>query len=151
MRPFLVCSVFLLFGISASAQSYRQNNSLDSVLITLYDVISGPPGTRNWDLFKSLFHPKATMGVLRTDSTGAHTLHTFSPDEYIQRNGSLMEKNGFYETETQRETLPMKDMVLIKSSYEWKMGNRKEKGVNALMIVKEDHRWCIYSIIWQSL
>ncbi|HBB95831.1 MAG TPA: hypothetical protein DC054_10610, partial [Blastocatellia bacterium] len=29
--------------------------TMDAIVASLYDVISGPPGARNWDRFRSLF------------------------------------------------------------------------------------------------
>jgi hypothetical protein len=91
------------------------------------------------------------MGIIRSDSSGQQHLRTFTPEEYIEKNGPIMEKTGFHETETGREILQMKDMILVKSTYEWTSGSRSDKGVNAIVLVRVAHRWCIYSLFWQSL
>src|SRR2546421_5867141 len=45
-------------------------DSLEHILAAVYDVISGPPGTRDWDRFRSLFYPGARLVPSRRDSTG---------------------------------------------------------------------------------
>mgnify|MGYP003547113210 CR=1 FL=1 len=46
--------------------------SIDSIITTLYAVISGPVGApRQWDRFHSLMHPQARLIPTGCDSTGA--------------------------------------------------------------------------------
>src|SRR5579884_3403646 len=35
--------------------------SIDSIMHAIYDVISGPMGSRDWDRFRSLFLPQARL------------------------------------------------------------------------------------------
>src|ERR1700722_18656978 len=49
--------------LSARVPSAKPDDvkSLDSILIAIYDVISGPPGDRDWNRFRSLFVPEARL------------------------------------------------------------------------------------------
>src|SRR5260370_42583723 len=63
--------------------------SIDSIVAALYDVISGPPGARNWDRFRSLFIPGARLiptGRRQTRGAGSRVL---LPDDSPQRSGSV--------------------------------------------------------------
>src|ERR1700745_2332319 len=73
--------------------------TMDAIVAALYDVISGPPGKRDWDRFRSLFYPGARLiptGVRQTGEAGSRVL---TPDEYIQRSAPFLEKDGFFERE----------------------------------------------------
>src|SRR5262249_15850160 len=45
-------------GVRAKAEDVR---SIESIVAAIYDVISGPPGDRDWDRMRSLFHPGARL------------------------------------------------------------------------------------------
>src|SRR5437764_12844844 len=70
--------------------------SIDSMIAALYDVISGPPGARNWDRFRSLFIAGARLIPTGRRQTGEVGSRVLSPDDYGQRSAPLIEKNGFF-------------------------------------------------------
>src|SRR5580704_18246165 len=45
-------------------------SSPDAILAATYDVISGPPGTRDWDRFRSLFVPGARLIAVQKAKDG---------------------------------------------------------------------------------
>ncbi len=45
-------------------------DSIDHILAAVYDVISGPPGPRDWDRFRSLFYSGARLIPTRRDDKG---------------------------------------------------------------------------------
>lgn len=135
----------------SKAMTVSDSLSIDSLLTDLYEVISGPAGVRDWERFKKLFHPKAQMGAYSPTQEGAPgRLVLFSPEDYIQRNGPRFEKMEFFEKEIGRQTQHYGQLVQVLSSYEWRSGETKQRGVNALLLVKEQSRWCIFSILWES-
>src|SRR5207248_721804 len=69
--------------------------TMDAIVASLYDVISGPPGARNWDRFRSLFVPGARLIPTGARPTGEVGSRVLTPDEYIQRSSARLEKDGY--------------------------------------------------------
>src|SRR5689334_19674277 len=80
--------IIVLLVVTLQSTSYAQGSfgDPDSLIHCFHKVLSGPAGTRNWELFKSLFHEKAVLGVVRTDAQGHQSYSSFTPEEYIKRN-----------------------------------------------------------------
>jgi len=52
-----------------AAKNPSDVDTVDHLLASLYDVISGPAGKpRDWDRFRSLFLPDGRLGVIRPDT-----------------------------------------------------------------------------------
>src|SRR4051812_40315100 len=70
--------------------------SIDSIVAALYDVISGPAGTRDWDRFRSLFAPEGRLipNGARADGTWAHRVLTV--EDFVQHAGENVKKEGFF-------------------------------------------------------
>ncbi len=128
--------------------------TMDAIVAALYDVISGPPGPRNWDRFRSLFAPGARLiptGVRQTGEVGSRVL---TPDEYIQRSSVLLEKNGFFEREISRRTEKFANIAHLFSTYESRHAKDDAKpfarGINSIQMMNDGKRWWILSIFWQA-
>ncbi len=157
-------TIIFIFAIAAfhpliKAQSLYDNNDeslyvdIDRVITTLYDVISGPPGERNWKLFLSLFHDDANMGSITFDQEGASSFRSFTPKEYIDRNGKYFVENGFYEEEVKRKVNLYGHIAQVWTSYQILTGEDgpvRLKGINAIQLVFENNMWKITNIIWQA-
>lgn len=122
-------------------------------LEALYDVISGPVGeARDWDRFRSLFVEGARMTVVVPDEEGTRIIN-WSPEDYIERAGPNLERIGFTEVETRRETFLYGEMATILSAYEGKRTDTDETiavGINTLVIVLEGEDWKVASIAWRA-
>src|ERR1051326_941422 len=79
-------------------------DSVEHIVAALYDVISGPAGTRDWDRFRSLFYPGAHLIPTRREQDGKITARMFTPDEYVQRAQPIFEKDGFFENSVASRT-----------------------------------------------
>ncbi|RKH09362.1 nuclear transport factor 2 family protein [Corallococcus praedator] len=127
--------------------------SIDSLLKALYDVISGPGGTpRDWQRFRSLFYPGATLVPL-VHSPTAPGLHArpFTPEEYIALATGASSTQGFFEKETQRQSLGYGDLVQVMSTYEARGtpdGPVIAKGVNSIQVFNDGQRWWVMHIVW---
>ena len=150
----LLLSCSCLFRLSAQNAAEAPQHSVDHIVQTLYQVISGPAGPRDWDKFRSLFHTDAYMGVIRPDSLGRASLRKITPAEYVQRNSEVFLKNDFFEKELHRQTLSYGNMTQVYSSYELEMRTDKglvsRRGVNSIQLLRENDRWQIMSITWQE-
>ena len=128
--------------------------TMDAIVAALYDVISGPPGKRDWDRFRSLFYPGARLiptGIRQTGEAGSRVL---SADDYVQRSSPLMEKNGFFEREVSRRTEKFANIAPLFSTYESRRAKDEEKpfvrGINSIQMMNDGKRWWILSIFWQA-
>jgi hypothetical protein len=128
--------------------------TIDSIITTLYAVISGPVGQpRQWDRFHSLMHPQARLIPTRCDSTGACSLLVMTPAEYQQRADSFLVALGFTERELKRSTERYGAVAQAFSSYE--SFRRAEstpfaRGINSIQLFWDGQRWWIMSIFWDA-
>ena len=128
--------------------------TIDSIITTLYAVISGPVGQpRQWDRFHSLMHPQARLIPTRCDSTGACSLRVMTPAEYQQRADSLLVALGFTERELKRSTERYGAVAQAFSAYE--SFRRAEstpfaRGINSIQLFWDGQRWWIMSIFWDA-
>src|SRR5215467_2391555 len=53
--------------------------SLDAMVAAIYDVISGPPGARNWNRFNTLFTKDARLIAVRVPKEGKPSLLVMTP------------------------------------------------------------------------
>src|SRR5690349_2519231 len=108
----VLCFVFVIICPSGGIQSQTSQpaaplaspqanpndvDTLEHIVNAVYDAISGPPGSRNWDRLRSLFYTGARLIPTRKDDKGNVTAHALTIDEYIDRAKPFFEKEGFYE------------------------------------------------------
>lgn len=129
--------------------------SPDAILAAVYDVISGPPGPRDWDRFNSLFASGARLIPVgpKKDGTGINAT-VMSPLDYSTRAGSYFLKNGFVEREASRKTERYGDIMQVFSTYESRHDAKDEKpfarGINSFQLYYDGTRWWIVTIMWQE-
>ena len=157
---------FLLITICFARTSFSQNNNntnnttdlstVNGVIHTLYDVISGPAGEeRNWNLFQSLFAENARMYIAVTDKDSASFLRTITPEEYTERNKTRLSDIGFNEEELYRITNSYGAGTQIFSTYESHFTNKNgeqeiTKGINNIQLYFNGERYFIVSIFWDA-
>lgn len=121
----------------------------------VYDVISGPPGPRDWDRFNSLFAPGARLIPIgpKKGSTGIE-ITSISPQDYATRAGSYFLKNGFVEREASRKTERYGDIMQVFSTYESRHDAKDEKpfarGINSFQLYFDGTRWWVVTIMWEE-
>ena len=129
--------------------------SEDAIIKSLYSVISGPAGEkRNWDRFRSLFSPKASMAAVVKNRAGKMVCIAMTPEDYITRNSAFLEKSGFFERESKRKSMRSIDLVNVMSEYEsrYKLDDKDpfERGTNSFQLYFDGSRWYVNSILWQD-
>jgi hypothetical protein len=167
------CLLILVLAFTAMAQenkktssedekkeAYKVNpadvSSIDGIIKATYDSISGGKNEkRNWDRFRSLFHPDARLiPTGKNPQTGLIVAGVFSPDGYINRSESFLMQNGFYEKEIARRTESFGHIVHLFSTYEGRYSLSDEKpflrGINSFQLLNDGKRWWIISIYWQA-
>jgi hypothetical protein len=147
-----------LFGFSqtdSTVANPKDVESIDAILKMLYDVISGPAGqARNWNRMRSLFLPEAKMVATGTSQTGEIVKRVMTVEDYITRNGPVLEKNGFFEKEIFRKQEVYGRIAHCFSTYEAKRNANDSapfmRGINSIQLYNDGKRWWILSIFWQS-
>ena len=136
------------------AQFESDTKSIDSTIETLYAVISGEAGeARDWDRFRNLFIPEAKLMPTGVTPEGNAVYRAWSPDEYIERAGTSLEENGFFEREVHNEVEQFRNIAHVFSTYEsmrTEGGEVFARGINSIQLFYDNERWWVVSIFWSS-
>jgi len=127
--------------------------SIDSVMAALYDVISGPPGERDWNRFRSLFIPSAHLTSTSLAPDGSVRVHPNSVDDYARGAGAYFLKNGFFESPIVNRVQTYGNVAQVFSSYESRHAATDApfaRGINSVQLLNDGKRWWIVSILWDS-
>ncbi len=126
-------------------------NSLDSILLAVYNVISGPAGTRDWDRFRSLFIPGARLTSAQKNKDDSIFLEDV--EGYVQGAGDYFKTHGFFENAIVNRVQKFGDIAQVFSSYESRNApNQKPfaRGVNSIQLFNDGTRWWVVSILWDE-
>ncbi len=158
----LIFTVLILLAFSLN-RNYAQNvfsldsmevKSIDNIISTVYNLISGDAGERNWEKFKALFLPDARFISIKRDLKGNETYFNGTVDEYIDQIKDVLSKNTYYEHETGRSVQESDNIAQVFSMFEsilfenGKPTNRK--GANSFQLIYKDNRWWIANVLWNS-
>jgi hypothetical protein len=129
-------------------------SSVDAILASLYDVISGPAGqTRDWTRFRSLFIPDARLIPTRHNKTGnGADLVSLTPEQYQERAAPALAK-GFFERDIHNTTESFGAIAQVFSTYESRHtrdGEPFQRGINSIQLLKDGSRYWIVTILWDG-
>lgn len=157
--------IVLFLLVSVQWNTYAQTDSfpaaakdvesVDAIMKALYEVISGPAGqARNWNRMRSLFLPEARMIATATTPAGEIVKRVMTVEDYITRNGPVLEKNGFFEQEIYRKQELYGRIAHCFSTYAAKRNATDAepfmRGINSIQLYNDGKRWWILSVYWQS-
>jgi hypothetical protein len=130
-------------------------SSIDAILHSLYDVISGPAGqTRNWDRFRSLFYEGARLIPATPPIDGPPRARVLGVEDYISRTSSAFSKQGFYEREIARRVDQFGSIVQVFSTYESRHATDDTKpfarGINSIQLYFDGTRYFVITIFWDA-
>lgn len=137
----------------APAAKSEDVDTIDHVLVALYAVISGPPGERDWNRFRSLFLPGAHLTSTGKAADGSIRVHPNTVDDYLTRGGAYFLKNGFFESPIHSRIETFGNIAQVFSSYEsrHKVGEAPfARGINSLQLLNDGKRWWIVGILWDE-
>ena len=127
--------------------------SPEAIVAALYDVISGDAGVeRDWDRFRSLFHPTARLMPSGVNREGVGVARSITPEEYIERSGPVLMRDGFHEREIASRSERFGHMVHVWSTYD-SVHSRSDpepfmRGINSIQLFNDGSRWWILSVYW---
>jgi len=127
--------------------------SPEAIVAALYDVISGDAGVeRDWDRFRSLFHPTGRLRPSGVNREGIGVARAITPEEYIERSGPLLTRDGFHEREIARRSERFGHMVHVWSTYDSVRSLSDPepfmRGINSIQLFHDGSRWWILSVYW---
>ncbi len=126
--------------------------SVDAIMAAVYDAISGDSGVaRNWDRFRSLFHPQARLVPVVSGAGGAMQPLVWSVDAYITRAAPALER-GFHEREIGRRQETYGPIVHIFSTYDSRRrasdAQPFARGINSFQLYHDGTRYWVMQIMW---
>lgn len=164
MRNFILFTFcFLLTSTAVNAQTKTDTvtaaakdvESVDAIIAALYNVISGPAGeARNWNRMRSLFLPEGKLVATAVRPTGEVVKRVLTVEEYINSNGPVLEKNGFFEKEIHRKQEVYGHIAHCFSTYEARRTAADAepfmRGINSIQLYNDGKRWWILTVFWQT-
>jgi len=151
MNKLLLVILFLPVTTFAQADYSQDVKSIDTIIASLYDVISGEAGSaRDWIRFKNLFTAEARLIPTGKNKEGKFNYRTITPDEYIQMFTSRI-STGFFERELHRTTEAYGTIVHVFSTYETKEtkdGAVTNRGINSIQLYFDGTRYYVVNIFW---
>jgi hypothetical protein len=134
--------------------------SPEAIVSAVYSVISGGKGqARDWDRMRSLFVPDARLIPAVAASTanggaGHSDVIMLSVDGYIDRSGSRLTSDGFFERSIHNEMEQFGNIVQVWSTYESRHNLDDAKpfarGINSFQLLKDGDRYWVVNIFWDS-
>lgn len=158
-RRLVVLAGLLLPPATLPAQGPPANTadvaSVDAVIEALYDVISGPAGqARDWGRFYSLFADGARLIPTGQRPDGSRVMMIWTPQEYVERAGVNLERNGFFEREIGRVTEEFGQIAHVFSAYDSKRTLADPepfaRGINSIQLRHDGTRWYVVTVFWDS-
>jgi hypothetical protein len=171
MIKFLSVSLFLLIaaaGISVAGQQQSAApdlasrvpsaktadvDSIDHIMFAIYDVISGPPGQRDWNRFRSLFVPEGRL-TSTVKREGSDSVRLLTVEDYVNGAGKYFLTNGFFESAIVNKVQRFGNIAQVFSSYQSRHAAADVKpftrGINSMQLFYDGKRWWVLSILWDE-
>jgi len=127
--------------------------SIDSILAALYSVISGPAGERDWNRFRSLFLPGATLTSAGKDREGNIHVRPRTVEGYVTGAGGYFAQQSFFESPIVSRVQTFGNVAQVFCSYESRGAAGEApfaRGINSIQLAHDGKRWWIISILWDE-
>lgn len=160
MKALMAAALALAVPATASTQEPEMHEStraederaINDTLEAVYSAISGDVGEeRDWDAMRALFTPEARLTAITADGPRGGTV-----EDYIERSGPFLVKNGFSERQLASRIEVFGDLGHAWSSYEGTFTQEdgtpgRVRGINSFQLARQpDGRWLVQSIFWQA-
>jgi hypothetical protein len=127
-------------------------DSVDHIMFAIYDVISGPPGERDWNRFRSLFVPEGRL-TSTVKREGSDSIRLLTVEEYVNGAGKYFLTNGFFESAIVNKVQRFGNIAQVFSSYESRHAASDKpftRGINSMQLFFDGKRWWVLSILWDE-
>jgi len=144
-----------------AAKNPSDVDTVDHLVASLYNVISGAAGKRDWDRFRSLFLPDGRIGVVVPEMPATKDAPArkgdavfLTPDVYAQRDDSYFKTHGFFERSIANRVEEFGNLVHVWSTYESRNAETDSqpftRGINSIQIVHARGRFWIASVLFDD-
>jgi hypothetical protein len=124
---------------------------IQTTVLAVYNVVSGPAGRRDWDRFAELFAPEARLIIASQDGTSAPQVMTTK--EYVDRFKPKYNETGFFQRPASTRVLQYGNIAHVWSTYEKRDTASQEqagaRGVDSFELVRIGNAWKVQSWISQ--
>jgi hypothetical protein len=154
--------VIVLFAASAFAASPKaaapkpgtDQFAIESTVLAVYNVISGPAGRRDWDRFEALFAPGARLISTKRGDDGGITANVMTPKEYATKAGAYFNDHAFFEHPVNTDVDVFSDIAHVFTTYESRHASSDEKpfarGINSFQLLRIGDEWKVLTIFWEE-
>jgi len=127
--------------------------SVDAIMHAIYEVISGPVGTRDWNRLRSLCLPTTLFTTSGKRKDGSPFIVSWSVEDYIREAGVIFTREAFYENAIVNQPERFCGMTQVFSSYESRHNPGEkpfQRGINSFQLINDGTRWWVVSIAWAA-
>lgn len=133
----------------------NDTESLDAIILALYETVSGPAGQqRDTPRMRSLFMPGAHLVRTSVAEDGTPHAQMMDVDGYERDTADFFRRNAFYEVEIARHTDLFGNIAQVFSTYEARndAGEAKpfKRGINSIQLFNDGKRWWIVNMLWDN-
>jgi hypothetical protein len=126
--------------------------SIEGIVKALYEVVSGPAGTRDWERERTLLHSGARLMPTRPEGEGA-VVDVFDCDGYVTSRTPFFAANDFHEVEVSHRIEGFGSIAHVWSTYEGRRSPEGEpflRGINSIQLFHDGDRWWVMSVMWDN-
>ncbi len=142
-----------------AAKNHGDVDTVDHLIASLYDVISGPAGQRDWDRFRSLFVPDGRIVSIVPESAATKDAPArkgdavfLTPQIFAQQNDSYFKENGFFERSIAHRFEEFGNLIEVWSTSEIRDAKDDAKpsarSIDSFQIVHARGRFWIASLVF---
>jgi hypothetical protein len=127
--------------------------SIDTLMVAIYDVISGPAGPRDWDRFRALMLPKARLTESTVDEQGHNVVRQWGVEEFIADATPVFAQKPFYEHALVNRVQRFGNIAQVFTSYASSTapnGQPFQRGINSMQLMFDGTSWRVLSILWDT-
>jgi hypothetical protein len=129
--------------------------AIGAAVDTMYAMISGPKGPRDWARQAECFHPDARQVRTWVGADGRPAMKMMGLDDYARDTSPFFAENDFYEVETGRRVDLFGNIAHVWSVYEARRApgdaEPERRGINSIQLFKDpDRGWRILAMIWDN-
>jgi hypothetical protein len=128
-------------------------DSIEGIVRALYEVVSGPAGTRDWEREHTLVHPGGRLMPTRPGPEGGGTIEVLDVEGYVASRTPFFAANDFHEIEIARRVERFGNIAQVWSTYEGRRAPGGEilfRGINSIQLFHDGDRWWVMSVLWDN-